>query len=185
MNGLHGRIIDFLEEKPGSTIEEIARGVRARTSEVRDVLLGGGFSSTQRLQYPSDRALVYSVAPEQRDGSGRAKKPSQCDQILAVLRDREWHTTAEIHRRCGFSRLNSRISDLRKRGHVIDSDRIEGVPIGPDAYKYLLVATSEEVARDCADSLPGPASDATSSDAVDEPIVDPAFGEQLSLGEAA
>jgi hypothetical protein len=45
---------------------------------------------------------------------------SQCDRVLAVLRDGDWHDINEIHRRAGTMRLNSRISDLRARGHLID-----------------------------------------------------------------
>lgn len=38
---------------------------------------------------------------------------SQCDAILAVLKDGEWHTIDEIHRIVGPCRLNSRVAELR------------------------------------------------------------------------
>lgn len=67
------------------------------------------------------------------------KRESQCDRILAALRyRRDWLTTREIHRAAGFSRLNSRIAELRKRGYRIETRRIEGAPPGPDAQEYRL-----------------------------------------------
>lgn len=83
------------------------------------------------------------------------KRESQNDRILAVLRHANWYaltahgndghrwlTTAEIHRRAGFSRLNSRIAELRKRGYLIECRRIEGAAPGPDAQEYRLYETA-------------------------------------------
>lgn len=53
-------------------------------------------------------------------------KESQAQRILDVLSDGEKHRMEEIHQRAGFSRLNSRISELRKRGHVISCDKTGG-----------------------------------------------------------
>lgn len=50
--------------------------------------------------------------------SGR-RQPSQCDLILEVLADGRLHSFREIHAHAGFCRLNSRIAELRKRGHNI------------------------------------------------------------------
>ena len=58
---------------------------------------------------------------------------SQSDRILAVLADGREHEMRDIHREAGFCRLNSRISELRKRGHVIECRR-EGAD-----YIYRLV----------------------------------------------
>lgn len=44
---------------------------------------------------------------------------SQSARILEVLRDERPHTMTSIHQEVGFCRLNSRISELRKRGHDI------------------------------------------------------------------
>lgn len=44
---------------------------------------------------------------------------SQCDRILEVLSDGRAHGMREIHARAGFCRLNSRVAELRKRGHNI------------------------------------------------------------------
>lgn len=61
---------------------------------------------------------------------------SQCAKILAALKTGP-KTAAEIHQLCGFSRLNSRIAELRKRGHEITCERGSGT--GPAAYLYTLV----------------------------------------------
>ncbi len=50
-------------------------------------------------------------------------------------------TAAEIHRIAGSSRLNSRISELRKRGWVIECRHVGGN--GPDAYLYELHESAE------------------------------------------
>jgi len=61
------------------------------------------------------------------------KSPSQNERILALLDSgREWEMR-DIHREVGFCRLNSRVSELRKRGHVIECRR-EG-----NLYFYRLV----------------------------------------------
>ena len=62
---------------------------------------------------------------------------SQCARILAVLEDGRPHTVAEIHERAGYSRLNSRIAELRKRGHVITCTHISG-ETGTHSYVYEL-----------------------------------------------
>ena len=54
------------------------------------------------------------------------KTPSQNDRILAVLKDGREHEMRDIHRIAGFCRLNSRISELRSRGHVISCRREGG-----------------------------------------------------------
>lgn len=67
---------------------------------------------------------------------------SQNDRILAVLADRRPHTVTEIHERAGTCRLNSRISELRKKlradGLDIECKRNHELPSGPDAYTYQL-----------------------------------------------
>lgn len=67
---------------------------------------------------------------------------SQNERILEVLADRKPHTVTEIHERAGTCRLNSRISELRKRvrteGLDIVCRRDHDLPLGPDAYTYQL-----------------------------------------------
>lgn len=171
------RVSEFVAAHPGLLLEEIARGVQARTADVRDVLLGEGFSSSLRLAYPSDRARVYSTAANTTDGPGRAKKPSQCDRVSSVLRDGGWHTAAEIHHRCGFMRLNSRVAELRRRGLVIVCEHVKGAGTGPSAYRYRQIGTREEAAPDARDSLPvGLPAVSSRAQAADE---------QLTFGAAA
>lgn len=135
---LHERVTAYVGANPGGTIEEIARAVHHRTAAVREVLSGSDFSAALRLSHPSDRALVYDVARKAGDGRGRAVTPSQCDLIAAVLRDGEWHTAAAIHQRCGYSRLNSRIAELRRIRHMlIDCEHIPGAGRGAEAYRYI------------------------------------------------
>src|SRR4051812_21407118 len=51
---------------------------------------------------------------------------SQCQQILAVLSDGREHEMRDIHRMVGFCRLNSRVAELRSRGHEITCRRANG-----------------------------------------------------------
>lgn len=62
-------------------------------------------------------------------------KQTQVSRILAVLGDGEWHSTAEVHSRAGYSRLNSRISDLRRQGNQIEHRHLEG-RTGTRAHQY-------------------------------------------------
>lgn len=58
---------------------------------------------------------------------------SQCASLLAFLSDGEPHEMTAIHRAIGFCRLNSRVSELRARGHRIVCDKTGG------RYVYTLV----------------------------------------------
>lgn len=63
---------------------------------------------------------------------------SQLSRILDVLQDGKAHSVAEIHRRAGTSRLNSRISDLRKDGYVIRCGTVKGAT-NSERYTYTLL----------------------------------------------
>ena len=67
-----------------------------------------------------------------------------CERVRAVLSDGKWHTTAELIERT-HSTVHSRISDLRKRGDLIEQKRIPGAT-GAAAYAYrrLLPSTSPQ-----------------------------------------
>lgn len=65
---------------------------------------------------------------------------SQCAAILRVLRDGQPHSVRTIHERAGFSRLNSRITDLRKAGYDIEHRVIEA-PSQVDRHVYQLLAS--------------------------------------------
>ena len=60
---------------------------------------------------------------------------TQCGRVLAVLADGRPHTVPDIHRRAGTMRLNSRVAELRKRGHDIVCERVKHRK-GPGAYRY-------------------------------------------------
>ena len=78
-----------------------------------------------------------------RDHYGNPCPParfSQCEKILRALQQGPV-TAAEIHRIAGSSRLNSRISELRKRGWVIECRHVGGN--GPEAYLYELHESAE------------------------------------------
>lgn len=191
MTRLGIRVTDFVRANPGLTLEEISRGVRARTAAVRDVLVGEGFSASLRMSYPSDRAQVYRVAVAAADGPGMVARPSQASRVAQLLGDGRWHTASEIHRRCGTMRLNSRIAELRKtRGWEIVCEFIKGETRGPDAYRYRLVGTSERdeasqavVARPAA--VDGGCAPSASSRS-DASAIDGASGSDVQLGlEAA
>lgn len=68
-------------------------------------------------------------------------KASQCDGILAVLADGRPHRMEEIHQRVGFCRLNSRVAELRKRGHHIECDKTGG------RYIYRLLLRETDVSQ--------------------------------------
>lgn len=63
---------------------------------------------------------------------------SQNARILKALSSGTWVTVAEIHRRAGTSRLNSRVSDLRKYGYEIEHEAVPG-KTGPLGHRYRLL----------------------------------------------
>lgn len=64
---------------------------------------------------------------------------SQNARLLAVLSDGEWHTSRELHERCGYMRTNSRVAELRSHGHDIQGESVPG-KTGTDGYRYRLLA---------------------------------------------
>lgn len=66
------------------------------------------------------------------------KPNSQNARILRALSKGKWVTVAEIHRRAGTSRLNSRISELRKYGYEIEHETVPG-KTGALGHRYRLV----------------------------------------------
>lgn len=150
------QVEQWMRENPGQHVfAEIAHGVKLADVLVREALRDDErFWSRERGAYDSDRAVVLFLPPTSADGSRRARKRTQIQKVEAVLADGLWHTAEEIHKRCGFMRLNSRIAELRDpkgRGLNIECERIAGVPNGAGAYRYRLipvVATSEEAAGD-------------------------------------
>lgn len=66
-------------------------------------------------------------------------RPSQCDRVLAALADGSWHNIGEIHAAAGTMRLNSRVAELRTRGHRIVHTIVNG------EHGYTLLPRLEEV----------------------------------------
>lgn len=121
--------------------QQVARVVRTREGEVRDALrLDARFVETATPH--GARFTLASTASDARASSPARYRGilagSQNHRILRVLGDGDWHTTAEIHRRAGFSRLNSRVAELRSRGFVIECERVSGES-GARGYAYRLV----------------------------------------------
>ena len=69
---------------------------------------------------------------------------SQNARLLEVLADGEWHTSTELHERCGYMRTNSRIAELRTHGHVIAGESVPG-KTGTDGYRYRLVIEPDQL----------------------------------------
>lgn len=65
-------------------------------------------------------------------------KESGCDRVLRMLSDGEWHTSAELYRFTACI-VHSRISDLRRHGHIIDKRHVKGR--GAESIEYRLVSS--------------------------------------------
>lgn len=72
---------------------------------------------------------------------------SQNARVLRVLSDGRWHTSANIVRKTGAKRLNSRMSELRKRGYEIEREPIPG-KTGELGHRYKLTNPSDPVPDD-------------------------------------
>jgi len=190
------RVIDFVVANPGRTLPEIARGVRARDAAIRDILSSERFSASVRDENEYRSPQVYRLAAGGADGLGLRQRRTQCDLIAAVLADGGWHTTAQIHHRCGFSRLNSRISELRKRrSMVIECRHVDGEHTGPNAFEYRLVSVPSEAADTSTGSAAARSGESAASDGPNDQLHSPVAApllteagpsdEQLDLGAAA
>jgi hypothetical protein len=69
------------------------------------------------------------------------RRPSGCERILQLLADGRWHSTYELQVGLGVM-AHSRVSDLRKRGYLIETRRTSGE--GLHANEYRLVAAPDE-----------------------------------------
>jgi len=70
---------------------------------------------------------------------------SQNARLLDALADGEWHTSTELHERCGYMRTNSRIAELRSHGHRILGESVPG-KTGTDGYRYRLLVEPVQLA---------------------------------------
>jgi hypothetical protein len=89
-----------------------------------------------RRERLDERGLPHVGAVAERQA--RPRKParfSQCEKILRVLEDGEWHSTAEVLQQVP-SIVHSRIAELRKRGYIIEH---ETTGPGASGSRYRLV----------------------------------------------
>ncbi len=63
------------------------------------------------------------------------EKSKRLQRVLAVLRDRRWHTTWFISRRANVCAVNSIIGELRQAGHIIPPCRQEVIR-GSRVFSY-------------------------------------------------
>lgn len=134
---LHSEVRAWLATNVEGSLEQIARGVRARTSDVRAVLYPLGdveqaFLPVLRWGGPK----LYRLHFDARDGLGQpGEVVPQHSRTLAILSDGELHARAEFLA-AGVQCLNSRIAELRtarRGGHRIECKRVGG------SYSYRLV----------------------------------------------
>lgn len=109
---LRGEVRVWLAHHGEGSVELIARGVKARVSEVRIVLLGAGFVRDQSAFDRHTGPVVFKLAFFAGDGQTAARRPSQWERVLAILSDGGWHSRAEFFA-AGVGQPNSRLSDLR------------------------------------------------------------------------
>lgn len=123
------------------TLEQIARGVTARKQDVREALVAAGdVVAVCALTENRRSAVVYSLASGRADGLGRAGKPAlQRERALSILSDGEWHNRAEFVA-AGVTCVNSRVADLRARGHRVECKRVGG----SYAYRLSILPSSSQ-----------------------------------------
>lgn len=59
-----------------------------------------------------------------------------CERVLRVLSDGEWHTARELYAST-YCVVHSRMSDLRKRGHLIEHRVTHGRDASGHEYRLL------------------------------------------------
>lgn len=151
-DALKEQIEAFLSARPsGAMIDELARGLRVRPHTLRQILNSDErFQRRSRGAFPSDRAQVWLVPSEARDGTGRAlpgplKSGSQCWRLLEILEDGKWHSSRELIFRVPCV-LHSRIVELRERGERLGTFRIEhrGEGGGAENHEYRYIEVRKE-----------------------------------------
>jgi hypothetical protein len=78
-------------------------------------------TTTPQLALPALLALS-KVEGSAVEGGERPKNPTQMELILALLGDRQFHSTVELHAICW--RYGARLWDLRKRGYRFEKRRV-------------------------------------------------------------
>ncbi len=132
---LRSEVVAALADRP-MTVTELALSLRVRRADVTDALAAGGFVRAETPAGASRRAVHWTVAPTVGNASRRVL--SGCDRILALLRDGRPHSHHELYRLHCIA--HSRVSELRRRGHVIETWR-DG-----DTYWYRMLVARERQA---------------------------------------
>jgi hypothetical protein len=135
---LADRIADWLALAGSGTCEQIARGLRTRTSEIRQALREDPrFVSTLEREDIHPK-VIYRLRPnyarDGQDGRDKTAQPSQSQRILSLLGDHRWHTHRELYALGCVA--HSRLADLRKRGYEIE--KRHHVTNGETIYEYRL-----------------------------------------------
>ncbi len=137
---LADRIADWLALAGSATCEQIARGLRTRTAEVRRTLRDDPRFVSLLEREDVRQRVIYRLRPsDARDGQGRAqkaKKPSHCEQIKQLLSDHAWHDHHQLYRISCVA--HSRIADLRNKYGLTIETRTRRAD-GETIYDYRLV----------------------------------------------
>lgn len=181
MSRLEDKIAVWVAAHPGKTVVEIARAVGCRDQAARAVLASPLFRADDGL----GRAKTYVLStlpslpvPASQAASGR--QPTQCQQLLRILRDGRWHSTRELLAAVPCI-VHSRINDLRDQGYTIPHET-RGKGAGGSFYRLAAGALLEQgavplsgmTAAPCSSGVPSNASAAATRG--EAAVYDPAVG---------
>jgi hypothetical protein len=132
---LADRVLQYLAAHPGSSCEDVARGLRHNTFEVRQVLQ---HDARIKQEKGEPRGFIYTLRTSQ-DGRRRVAGRSRSSRLYRVLRDREPHTRNEIFSREGFMLTNNAAAELRSD---LEADGLT-VVYSQKADSYQIVSLGE------------------------------------------
>lgn len=169
----------WLSEHPdGARVEEIARGVCAATQPVRETLRGDSrFSGPWKHGSGSRVTHLWRARAVKADGQ-RRPRVTQGAQLLDLLADGRWHTTASILRVVPCI-LHSRVAEIDKRGQ----HRIEhrGAGGGAENHSYRLVTLEEAESSSSSVSSSGVGSSSAACDQTAAPSLGDPWPAPLDL----
>lgn len=67
------------------------------------------------------------------------KKPTQCDLVLAYMKNHIYITSLGAYRDLGVTQLGARIFELKQKGHKIGKQRTRNAKNGKHFDKYFLI----------------------------------------------
>ncbi len=138
---LASEIAAWLAGHTAATAGEVARGVGARTIDVRDTLHHDRrFTGPHTTAARPGRRIYQLAAPVPAQAAGTAgtatSAATQCQRLLAVLSDGRPHRSLDLYR-MGLGVVHSRVADLRARGHQV-ACWLEVTGHGDRVYLYRL-----------------------------------------------